>query len=70
MAQARKLQLEAQKYSKILMKYDSFVAATRAIMIMKGLDVGPPRLPHAPLSEKEFQSLKNELENAGFFDSK
>ena len=38
-------------------------------MILLGVDVGPPRLPIMPLSDKEMMSLKTELENAGFFDS-
>ena len=71
MGQARKLQVEAHKYLKIFMKYGGNVAAvTRAFLILLGVDVGPPRLPNMPLNNKELNSLKTDLQNAGFFDNK
>ncbi|CAB4029543.1 N-acetylneuraminate lyase [Paramuricea clavata] len=70
MDQARKFQLEAHKYLKIFMKYGGNIAVTRAFLILLGLDVGPPRLPIMPLSNEELKSLKTDLQNAGFFDSK
>jgi N-acetylneuraminate lyase len=70
MDQARILQLEAHKYLKIFMKYGGNIAVTRAFLILLGLDVGPPRLPIMPLSNEELKSLKTDLQNAGFFDSK
>ncbi len=70
MDQARKLQVEAHKYLKIFHKYGGNIAVTRAFLILLGLDVGPPRLPNKPLNDKELNLLKNDLQNAGFFDSK
>ena len=71
MDQARKLQVEAHKYLKIFMKYGGNPAVvTRAFLIMLGVDVGPPRLPNMPLNNEELNSLKTDLQNAGFFDNK
>jgi dihydrodipicolinate synthase/N-acetylneuraminate lyase len=70
MDQARKLQLEVHQYWKIFMKYGGNAAAvTRAFLILRGLDVGPPRLPNMPLNNEELKLLKIDLQNAGFFDS-
>ena len=70
MDQARKLQVEAHKYLKIFMKYGgNATAVTRAFLILLGLDVGPPRLPNMALSNEEINSLKTDLQNAGFFES-
>ena len=66
---AKKLQLEAHKYLNIFKKYGGNIAATKAFMILIGVEVGPPRLPNMPLSNEEMMSLKTDLENAGFFDS-
>jgi dihydrodipicolinate synthase/N-acetylneuraminate lyase len=52
------------------MKYGGNIAVTRAFLILLGLDVGPPRLPIMPLNNEELKSLKTDLQNAGFFDSK
>ena len=40
----------------------------KAIMQLRGLPVGPPRLPVLPLSEEEIANLKNDLTEIGFFE--
>jgi N-acetylneuraminate lyase len=35
---------------------------------MLGVEVGPPRLPHAPLSAAQTAGLRAELEALGFFE--
>ncbi|XP_028412238.1 N-acetylneuraminate lyase-like [Dendronephthya gigantea] len=70
MAEAMKLQHKALEYLWIFNKHGGNIAVTRAFLILLGLDVGPPRLPNKPLSDTDLQSLKNDLQNAGFFDSK
>ncbi len=45
-----------------------FHPAMKAVLKMKGLDVGGCRLPLGRLSEQEAQSLKSDLDAIGFFD--
>jgi len=45
-----------------------FMAAAKALMVMLGVDVGPPRLPHQDLSVEQKAKLQAELEVLGFFD--
>ena len=70
MAKAKKLQHKALEYLKIFNKHGGNIAVTRAFLILLGLDVGPPRLPNKALSDTDMQSLKNDLQKAGFFNSK
>ena len=42
------------------------VAAGKSIMKLRGLDVGPPRLPLLPLSIDNYLSLKKDLQSIGF----
>lgn len=64
---ARELQLKAVDFIRCFAKYPS-IAAQRAIMKMLGFDLGEARLPLAPLSEKDYNSLNNELKSIGFFE--
>jgi len=45
-----------------------YMAASKALMGMLGVNVGPPRLPHAGLSKEAQKSLRLRLEELGFFD--
>lgn len=63
---AQALQLKTVDFIRCFVKYPS-IAAQRAIMKMLGYDLGPARLPLYPLSEKDFNSLRSELEEIGFF---
>ena len=45
-----------------------YMAAAKEAMGLLGVDVGPPRLPNAPLDAAAKRTLRSELENMGFFD--
>lgn len=64
---AREEQFRAVRMIQAIVKY-GFIGATKAVMKMLGVDVGPARLPNVTLSEDQFASLRNELEKMGFFD--
>jgi len=64
---AREEQFRAVQMIQILVKH-GFISATKAVMVMLGVHVGPARLPHGPLSPEQFGQLKLELETIGFFD--
>jgi N-acetylneuraminate lyase len=66
-AKARELQLKVVNFIRCFAKYPS-IAAQRAIMKMLGFDLGNARLPLAPLTANEFQSLQKELSEVGFFE--
>ena len=42
--------------------------ATRAVMAMLGVDLGPPRLPFQQLSAQDYTALESDLKSIGFFD--
>jgi N-acetylneuraminate lyase len=64
---ARDLQLKVVDFIRCFAKYPS-IAAQRAIMKMLGFDLGNARLPLVPLTANDFQTLKQELTEVGFFD--
>jgi N-acetylneuraminate lyase len=45
-----------------------YMAAAKATMQMLGVDVGPARLPHAPLAPEQRTRLREGLERLGFFE--
>lgn len=61
---ARREQLRSIQLVQALAKY-GYMAAARATMTMLGVDVGPPRLPHLPLSAEETRNLRRDLEALG-----
>lgn len=67
LAGARDEQFRSVSLIRTLAGY-GYMAAAKALMKLLGVDVGPPRLPHAALSEHKVKSLRGELETAGFFD--
>lgn len=52
---------------KTFLKYDG-LAAQKAIMHMIGHDFGPTKSPVLPLTPKEYNTLKSELEKINYFD--
>ena len=62
MEQARSIEL-----IKTLGHY-GFLAASKAVMSMIGVDCGPPRLPLMPLSPTQLNALRQDLERIEFFD--
>lgn len=57
---ARALQYRSVQLIGVLSKY-GYMAAARAYLEMLGVPVGPPRLPHLPLSKDQYNCLRNEL---------
>jgi N-acetylneuraminate lyase len=67
MDEARYFQSCSVKLVETLGRYD-IRAAFKGMMSVIGLDCGPQRLPQLSLSKQELVSLKNDMENIGFFD--
>jgi N-acetylneuraminate lyase len=66
MAAAREEQFRGVRVIQILADR-GYVGATKAVMKMLGVDVGPARLPNNTLSAAETTALREELEGIGFF---
>ena len=66
MKSALKEQCRSQAVIKILQKYSG--GSGRSFMKLRGLDIGPPRLPLVPLSKDNYLSLKKDLTAIGFSD--
>ncbi len=64
---ARALQLLTVRMVRIILRY-GVVPATKAIMQMIGMPVGPPRLPYAPMSPAELAEMERDLRAIGFFE--
>lgn len=67
LAMAREEQLRGVRLIQLLSRY-GYLAAAKALMQMLGVDVGPPRLPHQPLTSEQATQLRSDLESLGFFD--
>lgn len=66
MKTARDEQFRAVQFIQIIVRY-GFIGATKALMTMLGVDVGPARLPNAPISKEQAAALRSELDALGFF---
>jgi N-acetylneuraminate lyase len=66
LATARAEQFRSVQLVALLSGY-GFMAAAKAVMGILGVDVGPPRLPHARLDDGPAARLRGELERMGFF---
>jgi N-acetylneuraminate lyase len=64
---ARQAQFRSVQLIELLAGF-GYMAASKAVMGMLGIDVGPPRLPHEKLSAKRTEDLRSRLERLGFFD--
>jgi N-acetylneuraminate lyase len=64
---ARMEQYRAVQLIELLARY-GFLPASKAVMAMVGVEVGPTRPPLRWLSETERQSLRRELERLGFWE--
>ncbi|MCP4644158.1 MAG: N-acetylneuraminate lyase [bacterium] len=66
---ARQCQWKANQVIRVLFRFSGDgVNTERAIMKMRGLDVGPPRAPRMPFDEAKVPALRAALEEVGFFD--
>lgn len=64
---ARAGQARSARLIGLLARY-GYMAAAKTTMSLIGIDVGPPRLPHAALDQSQTSALRNELEALGFFN--
>jgi N-acetylneuraminate lyase len=64
---ARLEQYRSVQMIDLLIRY-GFTAAAKAAMGLVGVDVGPSRLPNAPLTGEQVRNLRGDLERLGFFD--
>lgn len=65
---ARQLQQKSIEVVEIIIKYGGGVRGGKAIMNLIGIECGQCRLPITPFSDKEYQSLKEDLTSVGFFN--
>jgi Dihydrodipicolinate synthase/N-acetylneuraminate lyase len=65
---ARKLQYESVKILDVVIKHGGGVRGGKALMKLAGIDCGQCRLPISPISDKEFEDIKNELKATSFYD--
>ena len=64
---ARREQFHSVQMIQVLVRY-GFMGATKAIMAMLGVDVGPARLPIVSLTAEQAGKLRGDLEKLGFFE--
>jgi len=64
---ARREQLRAVQLIQLFAGY-GVLAATKSVMCMLGVDVGPARPPHGNPTAEQTTKLRDELEKLGFFD--
>jgi N-acetylneuraminate lyase len=67
LAAARAEQLRSAELVRVLAGF-GYMGASKAVMAMLGVDVGPPRLPHVGLAAGPVGELHRRLEALGFFD--
>lgn len=66
MQKARELQMKSIEIVKIIIKYGGGVRGGKAIMNLIGIECGQCRLPISPVSDEEYDMLKNDLYKIGF----
>ncbi|MBK9140649.1 MAG: dihydrodipicolinate synthase family protein [Verrucomicrobia bacterium] len=64
---ARREQFRSVQLVQTLARY-GYLSASKVVMRLVGVDVGPARLPLVNLTENEVSALRAELETLGFFD--
>lgn len=67
LAAARAEQLRSVRVIQLLASH-GYMGATKAVMKMLGVDVGPARLPNGSLTAAQQAALRTDLEKLGFFD--
>lgn len=67
LASARKEQLRSCQIVQTLAGY-GYLGASKAVLKMVGVDVGPARLPNTNLSKRQTVELRGQLETMGFFE--
>lgn len=64
---ARREQFRSVQLIQVAVRY-GFMGATKAIMKMIGVDVGPARLPNGNLTAEQAGKMRGDLEKLGFFE--
>lgn len=64
---ARELQQKSIEVVKVIIKYGGGVRGGKAIMNLIGIECGSCRLPISSFSEEEYRTLKEDLQQVGFF---
>lgn len=67
MEAARREQFRSVQLVRLLASH-GYMGASKAVMAMLGVEVGPARLPHERLSADAAVQLRGDLESLGFFD--
>jgi N-acetylneuraminate lyase len=67
-ATARAEQYRGAELIGIMQKY-GFLAAAKELMRVRGVDLGPVRLPHVTLTPEQAAAFRGELATTGFFDT-
>lgn len=67
LAEARELQFRSVQLIRLLTSC-GYMGASKAVMGMLGVEVGPARLPNSNLTPGQCTRLRGELERLGFFD--
>lgn len=65
---ARELQQKSIEVVKVIIKYGGGVRGGKAIMNLIGIECGDCRLPITAFSDKEYETLRKDLETIGFFN--
>ena len=65
---ARRHQMQSIEIVSIMLRYVNAIVGGKAIMKLTGIDCGPCRTPLRNLEQHEFESLENQLAEAGFFE--
>ncbi len=63
---ARALQMKSIEMVKVIIKYGGGVRGGKAIMNLIGIECGPCRLPISPMSQEEYNTLKEDLKAINF----
>ncbi len=66
---ARLYQMKSAEMVRIIIKYGGGVRGGKAVMNLAGINCGPCRLPISQLSDSEYNLLKADLEQFGFFNN-
>lgn len=69
LATARKLQYESVKILDIVIRHGGGVRGGKPLMKLAGIDCGNCRLPISPISDEEFETIKQELAQTSFFEN-
>lgn len=66
---ARQAQWKANRVIQVLFRHGANLSCEKAIMKLKGFDVGHPRSPMVPFPDERVPALKKDLAEIGFFDA-